>query len=143
MEGRRSATGTFGEQAQRAPSRLDRRRGRRPGQRRIRLARREAAAARELLDLPARLQRLGRGPDLLQRPLAEVAERAIVDVAWIEVALGRDERGAAQRLADDPGRLAALVELEVDQERELHRVDEVLRPAAPPDVAADELAAGR
>src|SRR5262249_22484198 len=99
---------------------------------------REATAARQLLDLPPCAQGAGRAPDLLERALAQVAEWPIVDVTRIEVALGGDERGAAQRLTDDPGRFAALEELEVDQEGQLHRIDQVPGPAPAPDVAAHQ-----
>ncbi|HSP96794.1 MAG TPA: hypothetical protein VL049_06060 [Candidatus Dormibacteraeota bacterium] len=58
----------------------------------------------------------------------------------VEGALGGDERGAAQRLADDAGRLAAAVELEVGEEDQLHDLDQVARQPAPAHVAADEIA---
>src|SRR5262249_48605189 len=137
-QSRDSCPPTCQQQAQRAPSRLPHGRDGCPGKRRIRLARREAPAARQLLDVPPRAERLRRAPYLVQRALAQGAESSIVDVTRIELGFGGDERGAAERLTDDPRRLAAPVEVEIDQERELHRIDEVLRPPAAPDVASDE-----
>ena len=112
----------------------------RSGERRVRLARGEAPAAGERLDLSAGLQDGGGAPQVLDRLLAQVAERSVVDVARVQIAFRRDEGGAAQRLADHPRRLAAPVELEVDEKHQLHQLHQISRQATPAQVMSHQVA---